>query len=210
MENLDHKIRKSLEIVDPIEDNHTSENQDHPFGKGTHPGNLLIGLLMEIYRSTYHFETPLETLLNRAEHIPSIMKNTSTTKQNSLVTWFYPTLKTIREHHQMNKIQQLYVKVPRLLCTLGLQVISRLSIAETNPKSNLLSPNIKDRLSRKAHRAFYQLSLLWAITEACIEDIIHQYNIDLHPFFKLNMKTSWAKLYGPAPILGYALRGDLY
>ena len=40
-----HKIRKSLEIVDPIKDNHTSEDHGHPFGKGTHPGNLLIGLL---------------------------------------------------------------------------------------------------------------------------------------------------------------------
>ena len=117
------------------------------------------------------------------------MKDTSTTKQKSQATWFYPTLKTIREHHQMNRIQHLYVKVPRLLCTLGLRVISLLSIAETNPKSNHLSPDIKDRISRKAHRAFYKLSLLWAITGACIEDIIHQYNIDLHPFFKLDMRA---------------------
>ena len=45
LENLDLKIRKGLEIVDLIEVNHTSEDQDHPFGKGTHPGSLLIGLL---------------------------------------------------------------------------------------------------------------------------------------------------------------------
>merc|ERR1712177_67837 len=106
------------------------------------------------------------------------------------VTWFYPTLKTIREHHQMNRIHQLYVKVPRLLCSLGLQVISRLSTAETNPKSKFLNPNIKDKLSREAHRAFYQLSLLWVITGACIEDIINRYHIDLHPFFKLNMRST--------------------
>merc|ERR1712215_341938 len=71
LENLDLKIRKSPEAIDTIEDNHTLENQNHPFGKGTHPGNLLVGLLMEIYRSTYHFETPLETLQNKAENIPS-------------------------------------------------------------------------------------------------------------------------------------------
>ena len=128
---------------------------------------------MEIYRSTYHFETPLETLLNKAENIPSIMKVIPTTKQNSLVTWFYPTLKTIREHHQKIRIHQLYVKVPRLLCSLGLQVISRLSIAETSPKSDFLNSNIKEKLSKEAHRAFYQLSLLWAIIGACIEDIIN-------------------------------------
>ena len=84
-----------------------------------------------------------------------------------------PYSETIRRHLQMNRIQHLYVKAPRLLYTLGLQVISRLSTAETDPKYNLLSPIIKDRLSREAHRAFYQLSLLWAITGACIEDIIH-------------------------------------
>ena len=55
---------------------------------------------MKIHRSTYHFETPLETLQNKAENIPSIMKVTPTSEQNSLVTWFYPTLKTIRQHHQ--------------------------------------------------------------------------------------------------------------
>ena len=81
MENLDHRIRKSLEIVDFIKDNYISEDQGHPFGKGTHPGNLLIGLLLEIYQSTYHCGTPLETLLNRAEHIPPIMENTSTTNK---------------------------------------------------------------------------------------------------------------------------------
>ena len=145
---------------------------------------------MEIYRSTYHLETPLETLLNKAENIPSIMKVSPTSEQNGLVTWFYPTLKTIREHHQKIRIHQLYVKVPRLLCSLGLQVISRLSIAETSPKSNFLNSNIKEKLSKEAHRAFYQLSLLWAITGACIEDIINRYHIDLHPFFKLNMRST--------------------
>ena len=96
--------------------------------------------------------------------------------------------------------KHLYVKVPRLLCTLGLQVISRLSTAETDPKSNFLSPDIKDRLSREAHRAFYQLSLLWAITGACIEDIIHRYSIDLHPFFKLNMRSIPGPTTLPVPI----------
>ena len=199
LENLDLKIRENLGIIDTIKDNHTLENQNHPFGKGTHAGNLLIGLLMEIYRSTYHLETPLETLLNKAENIPSIMKVSPTSEQNSLVTWFYPTLKTIREHHQKIRIDQLYVKVPRLLCSVGLQVISRLSISETNPKSNFFNPNIEKKLSREAHRAFYQLSLLWAITGACIKDIINRFHIKLHPFFKLNTRFNPELTTQPPP-----------
>ena len=79
LENLDNRIGDSLEIPDPIKDDHASDSHDHPFGKGTHPGNLLIGMLMEIYRSTYHCRTSLEALLDRAENIPSIMKDTSAT-----------------------------------------------------------------------------------------------------------------------------------
>ena len=51
-----------------------------------------------------------------------------------------------------------------------------------------MNSNIKEKLGKEAHRAFYQLSLLWAITGACIEDIINRYHIDLHPFFKLNTR----------------------
>ena len=101
---------------------------------------------MEIYRSTYRLETPLETLLNRAENIPSFMKIHPPPNK---IAWS-PGL-PYSEHHQMNRIQHQYVNVPRLLCTLRLQVISRLSTAETDPKSNFLSPDIKDRLSRGAH-----------------------------------------------------------
>ena len=146
-------------------------------------------------------ETPLETLLSKAENIPSIMKVSPTSEQNGLVTWFYPTLKTIREHHRKIRIDQLYVKTPRLLCSIGLQVISRLSIPETNPKSNLFNPDIERKLSREAHRAFYQLSLLWAITGACIEDIINRFHIKLHPFFKLNTRFNPKLTTQPPPPL---------
>ena len=102
MENLDLKIRKSLEVVDPIEDNHTSENQDHPFGRGTHPGNLLIGLVWNsikvpiITKLLYKHCQPEQNIVPIQSRTYTIYyENTSTTKQNSPVIGFHPILKLL-------------------------------------------------------------------------------------------------------------------
>ena len=102
LENLDLKIRKSLEIVDPIEDNHASENQDHPFGKGTHPGNLLIGLVWNsikvpiITKLPYKHCQPEQNIVPIQSRTYTIYyENTSTTKQNSPVMGFHPILKLL-------------------------------------------------------------------------------------------------------------------
>ena len=132
---LDSRIKDSLMTPDPIKDDHSPELSSHPFGKGTHSGNLLIGILLEIYRSTYHYGTSLDSLLDRAAHLPTIMKDASTTQRTGQAKWFQPTLKEIEELYQAKKIQQLYVKIPRRLCYLGINLISRLSMAESHTDS---------------------------------------------------------------------------
>ena len=131
-----------MEVIDTIEDSHILENQNQSFGKGTYLGNLLIGLPMKIHQSTYHFKTPPETLQNKAENIPSFMKITPTSKQNSPIIGFHPTLKLLED-----TIRQIRYNITcigsRLLCSLGQQVMSRLPIAETSPKSKFLNSNIK-------------------------------------------------------------------
>ena len=192
LENLDAKIRDSLLIPDPIKDN-SSESPLPPFEQGTHPGTLLVGLLLEIYRSTYHYGVTLEDLLERATHIPSIMEDSSTTQRKGIARWFLPTLEDINQNYRKRDIQQLYIKIPRRLCSLGINLISRLAGAEAHSKltgaeAHLESANfqLKDICALKAHRGFYQLSLLWAITGAYLKELTDQYDLEIHPFFKMN------------------------
>ena len=189
LDNLDSRIREAIRTPNWGEETQVSESSSHPFSKKTPPGTLLVGLLMEIYRSTYHCGAPIDTLLSRAANLPAIMRDASTQGKKGVAVWFFPTLKSIRDNHSKANIQHLYVKVPQQLCRLGINLLHRLALAEPHSSSGLSNRNLEAVLSQKAHCGFYQLSLLWALTGACLEELTYQYDMNLHPFFKLELQT---------------------
>ena len=131
----------------------------------------------------------MDTLLSRAANLPAIMRDASTQGRKGVAVWFFPTLKSIRDNHSKANIQHLYVKVPQQLCRLGINLLHRLALAEPHSSSGLSNRNLEAVLSQKAHCGFYQLSLLWALTGACLEELTYQYDMNLHPFFKLELQT---------------------
>ena len=62
--------------------------------------------------------------------------------------------------------------------------------------------DVENILCNKAHRGLYQASLLWALAGTCLEDRTHDLDLELHPFYKLDLKLK------PTPNLPLPLKED--
>ena len=100
----------------------------------------------------------LSPLRDRLHNLPLIMR---TLTDSSYMISFG---RRIRKATENVRIKELYVHIPRDLCNKALTILTQFSTARA-PETTPGSVPIQTRLALEAHKALYQLSLIWTLTQ---------------------------------------------